>query len=245
MVMARLLRQRLLDYVKDVNTASADYTQAATTYNSAIQAAGSGTPSVIKDATGKEVVVGGKVDDQLRLISGSIRNLSDLPDVNNGYGGMYAGVPMYARDAQGNVAKYMVQSVTSAPKTAPQPTGDPFTDALNRWGFEISSQQSGPTEPTTSFQWVKSGGNLAIIPDEPVVAEVKDPNLTVSNIKELENPSADPAGLNLQQSYGLQGKSQLAGDVANSRFSAFADPEDPNNLAERGILARTLAGQLG
>lgn len=83
------------------------------------------------------------------------------------------------------------------------------------------------------------------MPDRPELVEPKQPNLTVSNINELKSPSSDQAGLALQAAVGLQGKSQLAGDVANSKVSAFADPEDPNNLAERGILARTLAGQLG
>ena len=83
------------------------------------------------------------------------------------------------------------------------------------------------------------------MPDRPELVEPKQPNLTVSNINELENPSADQAGLALQAAVGLQGKSQLAGEVANSKVSAFADPEDPNDIASRGILARTLAGQLG
>ena len=83
------------------------------------------------------------------------------------------------------------------------------------------------------------------MPDRPELVEPKQPNLTVSNINELKSPSSDQAGLALQAAVGLEGKSQLAGDVANSKVSAFADPEDPNNLAERGILARTLAGQLG
>lgn len=83
------------------------------------------------------------------------------------------------------------------------------------------------------------------MPDRPELVEPKQPNLTVSNINELKSPSSDQAGLALQAAVGLQGKSQLAGEVANSRISAFADPEDPNDMASRGILARTLAGQLG
>lgn len=90
-----------------------------------------------------------------------------------------------------------------------------------------------------------SKATTPFMPDRPELVEPKQPNLTVSNINELKSPSSDQAGLALQAAVGLQGKSQLAGDVANSKVSAFADPEDPNNLAERGILARTLAGQLG
>lgn len=90
-----------------------------------------------------------------------------------------------------------------------------------------------------------SKATTPFMPDRPELVEPKQPNLTVSNINELKSPSSDQAGLALQAAVGLQGKSQLAGDVDNSKVSAFADPEDPNNLAERGILARTLAGQLG
>lgn len=90
-----------------------------------------------------------------------------------------------------------------------------------------------------------SKATTPFMPDRPELVEPKQPNLTVSNINELKSPSSDQAGLALQAAVGLEGKSQLAGDVANSKVSAFADPEDPNNLAERGILARTLAGQLG
>lgn len=90
-----------------------------------------------------------------------------------------------------------------------------------------------------------SKATTPFMPDRPELVEPKQPNLTVSNINELKSPSSDQAGLALQAAVGLQGKSQLAGDVANSKVSAFADPEDPDNLAERGILARTLAGQLG
>lgn len=90
-----------------------------------------------------------------------------------------------------------------------------------------------------------SKATTPFMPDRPELVEPKQPNLTVSNINELKSPSSDQAGLALQAAVGLQGKSQLAGDVANSKVSAFADPEDPNDMASRGILARTLAGQLG
>lgn len=216
MVMARLLRQRLNDYVNQVNRAEADYVQAATAYNSALQGAMRGTTSVITDANGKQVVVSGKTPDgQLALKTGRIGDASKLGDVGGTVYKMMGGITIYAKDAEGNVAGYNIQ---------PYP----------------------PKETTVSgYRWVKQGENLPIIPNEPVVQEVKEPNLTVSNINELKSPSSDQARLALQQAYGLQAKSALAGDVDNSKVSAFADPEDPNNLAERGILARTLAGQLG
>lgn len=231
MVMARLLRQRLNDYVNQVNRAEADYVQAATAYNSALQGAMRGTTSVITDANGKQVVVGGKTPDgKLALKSSSIKDLKDLSETWNG---MMTGRFKYARDADGNVARYKLEPYV---ETVPaKPGGTSVFDFMNK-----------PKETTVSgSRWVKVGENLPIIPNQPVIQEVKEPSLTRSNIKELQSPSSDQAGTALQQAYGLQAKSALAGDVDNSKVSAFADPEDPNNLAERGILARTLAGQLG
>lgn len=237
MVMARLLRQRLNDYVNQVNRAEADYTQAATAYNSALQGAMRGTTSVITDANGKQVVVGGKTPDgQLALKSSSIKDLKDLNDrdgPSETWNGMLNGTFRYARDADGNVARYKLEPYV---ETVPaKPGGTSLFDFMNK----------SKATTVSGSRWVKQGENLPIIPNEPVVQEVKEPNLTRSNIKELQSPSSDQAGMALQQAYGLQAKSALAGDVDNSKVSAFADPEDPNNLAERGILARTLAGQLG
>ena len=110
--------------------------------------------------------------------------------------------------------------------------------AVREYWMDLSPNRSG-------MQIYSSKTALPYVPDKPVLVEPQLPNLTQSNIKELESPSADPAGLALQAAVGLQGKSQLAGEVANSKVSAFADPEDPDNMASRGILARTLAGQLG
>ena len=221
MVMARLLRNRLESYVNNVNRAEADYRTQAEGYNTALKAAQSGTPTVMKDATGKDVVVGGTYGDQLKLISSNIVDASDLGTANEMTYGIMGGLPKYGRDAEGNVGKYVMQPYT---KTVIGPPGE---------------------ETVSGYRWVKKGGNLAMMPDTPEVDVPQQPNLTQSNIKELQNPSYDPAGVVAQGNYGINAKSQLAGEVANSKVSAFADPEDPNDIASRGILARTLAGQLG
>lgn len=214
MVMARLLRQRLADYVNQVNRADREYRDAATAYNSAVEEALSGTPYLTTDSSGKQVVVGGKNQDgSLKILSRTTS--SYLPPLNNDtYVDPMAGItPMgqvrYVKTNTGDVVQYHV-----------------VKDANEQYSWE-------------------PGQTLKSIPTAPEMTSIKEPNLTQSNMKELQSPSSDQAGLALQQAYGIEGKSQLAGDVANSRVSAFADPEDPNNLAERGILARTLAGQLG
>lgn len=228
MVMARLLKNRLESYVNNVNRAEADYMAQADIYNNTLSAAKKGTPTVMKDANGNDVIVGGTVEDKLKLISSKIFDASTLGDVP-----AMQLASRYGRDSEGNVAKYKVEPYT---EMVYAPTHSrPYS------GFG-----SAPTETTVSgYRWVKQGENLAVMPDIPQVNAPQQPNLTQSNLKELKNPSYDPAGVVAMGNYGIDVKSQLAGEVANSRVSAFADPEDPNNLAERGILARTLAGQLG
>lgn len=68
-------------------------------------------------------------------------------------------------------------------------------------------------------------------------------NLTQSDIRELRSPSLDQAGMQMAANKGIIGKNELAG-MDQSKISAFTDPEDPKNLKEAGILARTLGGQL-
>ena len=75
-------------------------------------------------------------------------------------------------------------------------------------------------------------------PDAP-----RAPNLTQGDIRELSNPSVDQVGMQMLANKGIIGKNELAG-MDQSKISAFADPEDPHNLKEAGILARTLGGQL-
>lgn len=88
-------------------------------------------------------------------------------------------------------------------------------------------------------------GAAPTAPAEPAAPEpVKVPNLTTSNMAELSNPGLDQAGIAMARAQGFEGKSALKGDEMTGAGSAFADPEDPNNLAERGILARVMGGQL-
>lgn len=70
------------------------------------------------------------------------------------------------------------------------------------------------------------------------------PNYGISELKEIRSPGAAPAQVVAATNKGLVATSKLAGEVA-TKNSAFADPDDPNNLKDRGILARTLGGQLG
>lgn len=90
-------------------------------------------------------------------------------------------------------------------------------------------------------------GAAPTAPAEPTPpSDVKKPNLTQNDIEEIRNPGLDPSQLAMRAAQGYIGKSALAGDTPASRNSAFANlsGDDPNNLHDAGILARTIAGQL-
>lgn len=71
------------------------------------------------------------------------------------------------------------------------------------------------------------------------------PSFTNNDIRAMANPGTDPAGVVRDNNKGYSGNSEIAAmNDTPMRNSAFADPEDPQGLKERGILARTLGGQL-
>lgn len=71
------------------------------------------------------------------------------------------------------------------------------------------------------------------------------PNFTNNDLKALANPGTDPAGVVRDNNKGYTGNSEIAAlNSGPMRNSAFADPADPQNLKERGILARVMGGQL-
>ena len=119
------------------------------------------------------------------------------------------------------------------------------------------------TDPDTGQPAVDINGNplmttqvgrniYADKPSEVVVGEApaqtvapRSPNLTNNDYKALANPGTDPAGVVRDNNKGYTGNSTIAAlNDTPMRNSAFSDPEDPQGLKERGILARTLGGQL-
>lgn len=90
-----------------------------------------------------------------------------------------------------------------------------------------------------------------IAPTTPQMGEVpKSPSLTQNDYEAMRYRTQDPAGMAMETAKGLVGKSDVeALNDQGSKFTAqqnpFADPNDPQNLRERGVLARTLGGQLG
>ena len=96
--------------------------------------------------------------------------------------------------------------------------------------------------------WKKVQSNSGLIGDAPVAPkEPEAPNAPRFTEKEkglLMNPTAGPAEMVAANARGEAVTSSLAGDEEAGKNSAFANPDDPNNLKDRGVLARVLGGQL-
>lgn len=135
-------------------------------------------------------------------------------------------------------------------------TGDPVDagslvtgeDGTQTWVIPNSPIMGSDNDPVgdTVLPYIgEKPGAAPVAPADPTApAYIKPPNLTASNMRELSNPGMDQAQLAMARARGFEGKSSLAGDEMTAPNSAFADPDDPNNLAERGILARVMGGQL-
>ena len=83
-------------------------------------------------------------------------------------------------------------------------------------------------------------------PGAPTQEEPKAPTFTVNQLEEMANPSSNAATLNRAQAFGFSGKSALVAERDPSKNSAFANlgGDDPNNLKEKGVLARAIAGEI-
>ena len=177
----------------------------------------------------------------------SVDELNAQATTNSGLmgenGPIFMGVQTaYVRNPDGTVSKYVPQQT---PISYVDANGNPVDP-----NFMGENGTSGLTQVGGNYQYVNQGNFRVLAPPsaegivEPEAAqEVRAPNLTQSDIRELRNPSQDAAGVQAGINKGLIVKSELA-DNERSKVSAFADPEDPNNLKDAGILARVLGGQL-
>ena len=109
-----------------------------------------------------------------------------------------------------------------------------YRPAYSGWvvaGAPIKIAEFNTKPPTTQ-------GVTVPTPEEP-----KGWNPSLREIAELRAPTVDAAGAQMATARGEGVKTGLVNEAVG-RDSAFADPEDPNNLADKGILARVLGGQL-
>lgn len=88
------------------------------------------------------------------------------------------------------------------------------------------------------------------LPVEPTMGKApRQPNLTENDIRAIQNPPTNAAGVEMARAKGWTGESELVAENEDrariSAFeSAFDNPDNPQALKDRGILAKTLAGRL-
>jgi hypothetical protein len=80
----------------------------------------------------------------------------------------------------------------------------------------------------------------------PTQKAPRAPTFTQNQLQEMQNPTDDPAAIVKANALGYTGNPRLKADEPASRNSAFTNliGNDPNSLREKGVLARTLAGDI-
>jgi len=228
MANARLLRQSIEDYQKDVNGQVAQANDAYTADYAAYKAGMNAYNSQVSDYTSKvdAIKAGGT---------------GWLP-IGDGTYNLFKGV-------NGNLIPAYSENVTPLSALPENYSPGPNTILVNEGGVGQNYWRS-----STGQKWNKTAAApiissvSATAPNAPIEAKVelpKEPNITVSDTRELMNPGQNQAQLSMNTAKGILGKSELAGDQQVAmRGSAFADPNDPQGLKERGVLARVMGGQL-
>ena len=223
MANVRLLRQSIEDYQKDASVANEGYEAAYGNYATEFAAAQAAEAAAVKGyndrlaaAEASKTPLAVDIGSGYKIIgtSGDGRVVPVVSDLKNQVGDF-----VFTRLPDGNLQLYkLVQQ-----------------DWQNK-GYKAVEQPVPALEKLTP----------TVMPTAPAEPKpVQAPNLTVSNTRELMNPGQNQAQLDMQSAKGILGKSELAGDQqAAMRGSAFADPNDPQGLKERGVLARVMGGQL-
>lgn len=136
----------------------------------------------------------------------------------------------------------------------PDGTATPYngTTKFVQAGPDYYQEVSIPWQATSmASQWnpvtrVAEFNTPAPTPQEvttPTPEQPKAWNPSRRDLAELQAPTVDAAGAQMATARGEAANAGLVNEAVG-RGSAFADPEDPNNLADKGILARVLGGQL-
>ena len=247
----RLLRQSIEDYQKKYDTTAKDfnaryneYTGAVDDYNAEMDklAQTPGATAYVSNPDGtysKVISKSGKLF--FARTEQNIKGVKEVPTLNPGSRPSTVLVTegpdkgAYAWTVQdGKLGWYRVQG-NNTPWFQVQ--GDNAASSVqgnNVDRFPVGATEGGP--PPLIY-------NQPVAPKEP--DSIRPPNITVSGSRELQNPGMDQSQLNLVGAKGILGKSNLVADQQPAmRGSAFADPNDPKGLKERGVLTRVLAGQL-
>lgn len=246
---ARLLRQYLTDYNRKVEKADDIYKEQYGAYKAKADEYNAFVNSV---KAGQQQAVG-------EYAPGTYTMLKGYTDSNG-----QPGITAVSADKRGNPQ----MSGALVDKLPAEQTGlngvylknGDGTATFYTWdtGFTTTATDNGGGDGGTGFSTVQAGSpgwvatsyrarvmdNSGIVAPEQVAP--KEPTFTLNQIKEMENPTDDAAGIAKAQALGYSGNPRLIADQAASRNSAFANiaGDDPNNLKEKGVLARAVAGEI-
>lgn len=293
MAKARLLRQYLADYNREVKGANKDYKEQYNHYTTAVDTfnkhAAPLDPNAPWDGSGGLFGYGrgiltsdGKVYSERESGGGwsgmfwsqparelswdeavAIGEQQRAAYANDPYGGMWLGgdqLPGKRPDA-GTFQAYDYDTWT------PIGQGDPryaqqLAEAQAAWDKEKGIHDAGGLmfyENAANYRINSKGktdtyhlppGTYASAyraPTKVPVQEVpKAPTFTVNELEEMAHPSNSAAEINRAQAFGYTGKSALVAERDPTKNSAFANlgGDDPNNLKEKGVLARAVAGEI-
>lgn len=231
---ARLLRQYLTDYNREVQGANKDYKEQYATYKTAIE--GYNAQIAAFNAAAQGMTPGD-------IYQNEQGGLTQFDDKGNpvAYSSAY---PSWGYDESG--------STTSA--------GAPYKAADGLWYYDITTTTPGqgtnlitgepnPSTTTVSKQYIPVKAfhpGTYSGPQAPKQEEPKAPTFTVNQLEELASPTQNQAGVVKAQALGYSGNSSLVAERDPSRNSAFANlkDDDPNQLKAKGVLARAIAGEI-
>jgi hypothetical protein len=238
---AKLLRQYLHDYNRKVEKADdiyreqyGTYKAKAEEYNAFVNSVKAGQQQAVGEyAPGAYTLLKGYTDDQGQ--AGLTAAYADKKGNPQMAGALVDKLP------EGNAAGLNGVYVKNPNGTATFHSwsgGGLFGNTVDEFGQEIPQG------------WQNTGYSARIMDNSGITAPEQHappaPRFTQNQIREMEHPTDDAAGIVKAQALGYSGNPQLKGLEPASRNSAFSNigGDDPNNLKDKGVLARAIAGEI-
>lgn len=243
-----LLRQTLADYNKKVQSADSMYREQYSAYgakiddyNNFLNSVKAGQQQAVGEfSPGLYTVLKGYSDDKGEVgLTAAYADKQGNPQMS---GALVSELPK--DNADGAAGVYL----KNADGTATFHTWDSGQNYVAGSGGDGGSDGQVVQDGTPG--WVASGNTLRVMNPDTIIApeqmKLQAPSLTLGDMEELQNPTDDQAGIAKANALGYSGNSKLVADEPTSRNSAFFNiaGDDPNGLKDKGILARTLAGEL-
>lgn len=258
MANVRLLRQRISDHNAAIARANARYESDYNTYAGKVDAwnkIAKETPylleatkvsrGILNNPDTYRLTVSSKKISDLPMITG--KKISDLPVIIGQPqtvdpdaspvipvtgSGQYELPDYYAIDNAPKPGQYLSWEKQVTPAT------------YDARGYELTPEQV--TWKPVFTEHPEGAGELPVAPG---INAPREPSATPQELQALLSNSTDAAGVEMARAKGYSGVSELAAENEDrSRITAFSsafdNPDNPQALKDRGILAKTLAGKL-